>query len=332
MTTNMNDPFGRQVDYLRISITDRCNERCSYCMPVEHSDWLPREQILSYEEILRTVRVAVDLGFSRFRITGGEPLVRRNAVEFIEHLCAIPGVDDVSMTTNATRLAPVAQRLRDVGLRSVNISLDSLDAESYRRVTRGRLDEVLAGIDAALAAKFDRVKLNTVLMKGVSETQVWPLACFAAERGIVLRFIELMPVTSRELIGEDAFMSMHAAMRILAEHDTLTALPTERLGHGPATYHRLDTLGSTVGFISAMTDDHFCETCNKVRLTADGFIRPCLGNHGEVDLKPALRESSPSNIDTAIADTFDRALAEKPAEHIFRDQYIPLRIMTAIGG
>ncbi|MBI1373965.1 MAG: GTP 3',8-cyclase MoaA [Phycisphaera sp.] len=328
----MNDPFGRKVDYLRLSITDRCNERCTYCMPVEHSDWLPREQILRYEEILRTVRVAVSLGFRRFRVTGGEPLVRRNAVEFIEQLCAIPGVDDVSMTTNATRLAPVARRLADAGLRSVNISLDALDADVYQRVTRGRLDEALAGIDAALDAGFDRIKLNAVLMRGASESQVWPLARFAAERDVVVRFIELMPVTSRELIGEDAFLSMRDAMDILRERDTLTALPHAKLGAGPAVYHRLESLGSTVGFISAMTDDHFCETCNKVRLTADGFIRPCLGNHGEIDLKPALRDSAPGDIDAAITDTFRRALAEKPAEHIFRDQYVPLRIMTAIGG
>lgn len=301
-----------------------------YCMPADHSDWLPREQILSYEEIERAVRVAVSMGFRRFRITGGEPLVRRGVVEFIERLNAIDGVDRLAMTTNATLLAPVAKRLRAAGVSDVNISLDSLCPNQYETITRGRLDEAMAGIAAAVDADFDRVKLNTVPMRGRNEAQLYPICEYAAQLGVdAVRFIELMPVSASDRAGQDVMLSTRDAMAILAQHDTLEPRDGTNLGDGPARYHRLRNLGLTVGFISAMTDDHFCETCNKMRLTADGFIRPCLGNHGELDLKPALRDDGSEE---AIAVVFARALADKPADHIFADQYVPLRIMTAIGG
>lgn len=327
----MRDAQGRQVDYLRVSITDRCNERCGYCMPVDHSDWLPRERILSYEEILRVARVAAKLGVTKFRITGGEPLVRRDVAEFVADLHrAVPGAE-LAMTTNATRLAEFAEPLRRAGLSSLNISLDALDADLYHRITRGQLRDVLAGIEAALAAGFERIKLNTVLVRGMNEDQLWPIIEFAASRKVPVRFIELMPVTSLEMIGEDRFLSTAEAKRILARHDELLPLPDVKHGHGPARYFRLARTGLDVGFISAMSDDHFCQTCNKMRLTADGFIRPCLGNHGEHDLKPALRGGAP-DLDSAIEDIFRGALAHKPPEHIFRTTYTPLRIMTAIGG
>lgn len=325
----MQDGFGRQVDYLRISITDRCNERCGYCMPEGHTDWLPKGQILSYEEILSVVRTAVGVGFRRFRVTGGEPLVRRDAVGFTERLCATEGVESVSMTTNATMLAPVAKRLRDAGLESLNISLDALDAQRYHELTRGRLADALAGIAAAQEAGFERIKLNSVLIKHGNEGEIWPIAQFAAERGLVPRFIELMPLSSLEMIGPERFLSAADARRILEAHDELEPLPDVKLGHGPARYYRLKGLGLTVGFISAMTDEHFCETCNKMRLTADGFIRPCLGNHGELDVKPALRDERPTR---TVRDLFEEALRDKPRDHVFRTTYTPLRIMTAIGG
>lgn len=324
----MRDTHGRQVDYLRVSITDRCNERCSYCMPVDHSDWLPRDQILRYEEIERVVRIAASMGFRRFRITGGEPLVRRNVVEFIARLRAIDGVERLAMTTNAVLLAPLAQRLRDAGIGDVNISLDSLCRDQYRAITRGRLDEAMAGIAAAVDAGFDRVKLNTVLLRGLNEAQLYPICEYAAQLGVdAVRFIELMPISDAD---QRVMLSAREAMDIIAAHDTLDPADGAQLGDGPARYHRLRKLGLCVGFISAMTDAHFCETCNKMRLTADGFIRPCLGNHGEIDLKPALRQSP--DPDAAIAAVFERALADKPADHVFLDQYVPLRIMTAIGG
>ncbi|MHC4995505.1 MAG: GTP 3',8-cyclase MoaA [Planctomycetota bacterium] len=331
MTTSL-DQFGRRVDYLRISITDRCNERCRYCMPEGFNDWLPRQEILTYGEMKRIVRVAVDLGFKRFRMTGGEPLVRKGAADFIEDVCSMDGVEHVALTTNAMLLAPVARRLKDAGLGSVNISLDSLDAERYKAATRGDLGKVMDGITAAVEAGFESIKLNAVLMKG-GEEDLWPLVKFGAEHGMAVRFIELMPISDPAAIGEDYYLSTTDARAILGKHDTLTALPHAKLGAGPARYYKLEKLGATVGFISAMSDDHFCETCNKMRLTADGFIRPCLGNHGEIDMKPALREHRlDEDKDAAVKAIFEKSLAEKPKDHVFRDEFTPLRIMTAIGG
>lgn len=321
--------LGRKVDYLRISITDRCNERCLYCLPEGYADWKPREEILSYEEILRAARIAASLGFRKFRITGGEPLVRRDIVPFIEKLSAIEGVEFIGLSTNAVRLAPLANQLRDAGVQSVNISLDALTPSVYRAITRGDIAPALEGIRAALDAGFERVKLNAVLIRGMNEDEILPLIHFAAEHHVTLRFIELMPISSTEMLTEKNFLSAGEVMQRLREHDTLTPLGEVQLGHGPARYYRLEKIGATIGFIGAITNLHFCDDCNKIRLTADGKIRPCLGNHGEYDLRNALRNNS---TDDQIAEIFRLALREKPPEHIFRDNYQPSRIMTAIGG
>ncbi|MDH3585029.1 MAG: GTP 3',8-cyclase MoaA [Phycisphaerae bacterium] len=326
----MKDAFGRSISYLRISITDRCNERCVYCMPPDHSDWLPREAILSYEEILAVARVAARFGVRHYRVTGGEPLVRRDVTTFVRRLSGIDGVASLGMTTNATRLAASAESLREAGLNSLNVSLDAVDPGVYARITRGRLDEAVAGLRAARAAGFENIKLNAVLLRGVSEAQIEPLVRFAvAERVAALRFIELMPVSLATSETDPDFLGVEEAEQRLGRIDRLIPLETQRLGHGPARYSRLENLGLVVGFIGAMTDEHFCESCNKVRLTADGFLRPCLGNHGEVDLKPALR---PRVNEEALADLFRQTLAEKPEAHSMLEQYTPLRIMTAIGG
>lgn len=326
---SMTDSLGRKVDYLRISITDRCNERCLYCLPEAFSDWKERKEILSHEEILEVVRVASEMGFRKFRITGGEPLVRRGAVDLIRKMSAIRGVESLSMTTNGTRLAPMAQALHKAGLQSLNISLDALNSEIYRSITRGELKPVLEGIRAALSAGFERVKLNMVLIRGVNESEIWPLIHFAAEHKMTLRFIELMPVSLVEMLDEKNFLPAGEVMKRLSERDTLVPLEEVRMGHGPARYFRLEKIGATVGFIGAITNLHFCDACNKIRLTADGKLRPCLGNHGEMDLKPALREVKTPE---AVRKVFLHALSEKPPEHVFRDQYRPERIMTAIGG
>jgi cyclic pyranopterin phosphate synthase len=323
------DAFGRNVDYLRISITDRCNERCLYCLPEGYSDWKPREEILTYEEILRVARVAASLGFRKFRVTGGEPLVRRDIVAFIHQLAKIPGVKFIGLSTNGVRLAPLATLLREAGVNSVNISLDALTPSVYRAITRGDVAPVLEGIRAAIAAGFEKVKLNAVLIRGVNESEILPLINFAAEHHLLLRFIELMPVSMTEVLTEKNFLSANEVMRRLSAHDTLTPLGEVQLGHGPARYYRLENIGATIGFIGAMTNRHFCDACNKIRLTADGKIRPCLGNHGEYDLRTALRNGSS---DADLAEIFHLALREKPPEHIFRNNYKPDRIMTAIGG
>jgi GTP 3',8-cyclase len=324
------DALKRKVDYLRISITDRCNERCLYCMPEGFKGWKEREEILSYEEILRVVRIAASMGFRRFRVTGGEPLVRRDVVSFIRKMKQIPGVESIGMTTNATLLAPLALPLREAGLDSINISLDALDPVIYRRITGSELSPVLEGIQAALHSGFERVKLNTVLIRGMNDSEIWPILNFAADNGLVLRFIELMPVSLTEVLNEKNFLPVGEVMQMIRERDGLVPLASERpLGNGPATYYRLSKLKVTVGFIGAITNLHFCEQCNKMRLTADGKIRPCLGNHNEYDLLTALRGGG---TDSALESIIKGSLIDKPPEHLFRNNYQPDRIMTAIGG
>lgn len=322
-------PPPRTVDYLRISITDRCNERCLYCMPRGFNGWQERGEILSYEEILRVCSVAARVGFRKFRVTGGEPLVRKDVPGFVGRLSKIPGVRAIGMTTNGTRLAPAAKALREAGLRAINISLDALTPSIYRRITGGEVGPVLEGIRAAARAGFERVKLNMVLIRGMNEDEIWPIVRFAAEHDLVLRFIELMPVSLTEMLNEKNFLPVGEVMRILSGRDRLFPMGEVRLGHGPARYFQLEKTGVTVGFIGAITNLHFCEACNKVRLTADGKIRPCLGNHGEYDLKPALRGGGS---DDDLHEIFRKALEEKPPEHLFRNNYRPERIMTAIGG
>jgi cyclic pyranopterin phosphate synthase len=296
-------------------------------MPEGLQSWLPRQEILTYEEVLDVVGVAVELGFRKFRITGGEPLVRLNALEFIERLGAVPGIASLGLSTNGTLLAPIAERLRAAGVQAVNISLDTLDPAEYRRLARWELADCLAGIEAAIGAGFPAVKLNAVLMRGSSESQLLPLIRFAHERGAVVRFIELMPVSRSEVLGPETFLSVEEARQRILEHTTLELLDV-RLGHGPAAYYRTGE-GATVGFIGAMSNLHFCDACNKIRLTSDGKIRPCLGSHLEFDLRPALRGGGGRE---AVAEVFGRALGLKPAEHDFRGQYQPGRSMTAIGG
>lgn len=297
-------------------------------MPEGFTDWKKREDILTYEEILRIVQLTTQLGFQNFRITGGEPLIRKEATSLIEKLNQIPGVENVFLSTNATRLTQHAFALKKAGVKSLNISLDSLRPEVYQKITGGDLAEVLQGIQTARDAGFERIKLNTVLIRHMNEEDLWPLIHYAAEYQHPIRFIELMPVSLTEMLSEKNFFPANEAFKKIAEKDDLTPL-TETLGVGPAQYYRLEKTGAVVGFISSITNLHFCENCNKIRLTADGKIRPCLGNHGEYDLKPLLREGGS---DEALLEVIRTALHEKPPEHLFRENYQPNRIMTAIGG
>jgi cyclic pyranopterin phosphate synthase len=323
------DNFGRTIDYLRISVTDRCNERCLYCMPEGYKGWERQPDHLTAEEIIRIVRVAASLGFRKFRLTGGEPLVRGDVPDIVRAMTAIPGVECVGLSTNGTRLAGLAQPLREAGLRTVNVSLDALDPAIYHQITGGEAARAVAGIRAAVAAGFELVKLNCVLMRGVNETELWPLVLFAAEHGLPLRLIELMPLTLTEVLTEKNFLPCGEAMQLLSRHDELIPQPERRLGHGPAKYYLLKQTGALVGFIGALTNGHFCDNCNKMRLTADGKVRPCLGNHAEVDLRSALRHGAG---DAALKELLESALRVKPLEHEFRKNYQPGRPMTAIGG
>lgn len=322
------DPTGRRVDYLRISVTDRCNERCLYCLPEHYANWLPRAEVLRNEELLAVARTAVELGFKKFRVTGGEPLVRPNVVEFIHELGALPGVESVQMTTNGTRLPQLAQALYDAGLRRMNISLDALDERRYHAITGGELAPVLEGIKLVKRIGFASVKLNTVLMRGKNEHEILPLLNFAAEHDVVIRFIELMPVSLTEMLSEKNFLPIREVYGLLEQEDVLEPV-AEPLGFGPAKYFRLKRRGVTVGLIGALSDLHFCERCNKMRLTCDGKLRPCLGNHLETDLKPALRPAVDAD---RLRELFGETLRQKPPEHLFRNNYHPQRVMTAIGG
>ncbi|HUJ11079.1 MAG TPA: GTP 3',8-cyclase MoaA [Verrucomicrobiae bacterium] len=323
------------VTYMRISVTDRCNERCAYCLPHDVTvEWLPKGQILTYEEILRVARVATSLGVTKFRVTGGEPLVRKNVAEFIGELNKLPGVTDIGLSTNATLLAPLAHQLRAAGVRKVNISLDTLDAGKYRELTgNGRLADALAGIDAALEAKFPQVKLNAVMMKGKNDDEIFALIDFAAEKRLTLRFIELMPISTSEVLTDDNFISIGHVRRVIEQRYELEPAPeppTNIRGNGPAIYYRPANLPIHLGFIGAMTNLHFCDSCNKVRLTADGRLRPCLGAHMEFDLKSVLR--APNTTDDMLRQVFVETIRNKPEEHEFRNNYVPGRKMVAIGG
>jgi cyclic pyranopterin phosphate synthase len=298
-------------------------------MPEGYKGWESTRDHLTAEEIIRVVRVAAGIGFRKFRLTGGEPLVRQDILDIVHGMKAIPCVDDVGLSTNGTKLAPLARSLRDAGVRSLNVSLDALDPQIYREVTGGDLNFVLAGIRSAASAGFERIKLNCVLMRGVNENEIWPLVLFAAEHGFPLRFIELMPLTRSDVLTEKNFFPIGDAMRLLSGRDELIPQPDTRIGNGPAAYYLLKHTGALIGFIGALTNLHFCEHCNKMRLTADGKIRPCLGNHGELDLRATVRNGGN---DEALREVFLEALRVKPLEHEFRNQYQPQRPMTAIGG
>lgn len=323
------DPFGRKIDYLRISITDRCNERCFYCMPEGYKGWQQRPNHLSTQEIIQVVRTAAAIGFRKFRLTGGEPLVRQDVIELVQAMVPIPGVECVGLSTNGTRLAPIASALREAGLRTVNISLDTLDPERYRRITGGNLEGVLAGVRAAKAAGFEQIKLNCVLMRGINEADIWPLTLFAAEYDLPLRLIELMPLSRSDVLSSRNFLPVTEVMERLREKDDLIPIPDHALGWGPAKYYKLNHTGARIGFIGAITNQNFCETCNKLRLTADGKLRPCLGQHGEIDLRGVLRAKAD---DEAVQQILLSAIQQKPLENQFRDQYQSCRPMTAIGG
>ncbi len=323
----MLDPFGRTIDYLRISVTDRCNERCLYCMPEGYKGWAQRPDHLTAAELVRTAAAASGLGFRKFRLTGGEPLLRSDFVSIAAGIAALPTTTSLGLSTNGTRLAPVARELCAAGITAINLSLDALDADIYHRVTGGRLADALAGLEAALAADFEVVKLNVVLMRGVNEDQLVPLVRFAAAHRMPVRFIELMPLTRTDVLSPANFLSCaDARVRIEAELGPLETLPDYRAGHGPARYARAAN-GATIGFIGALTTTDFCETCNKLRLTADGKLRPCLGRHGEIDLLAPLRGG-----EADLTALLTEAIANKPADHTFQADYQPDRPMTAIGG
>jgi cyclic pyranopterin phosphate synthase len=334
------DRQNRVIDYLRISVTDRCNYRCSYCIPDEGAAHVARRDVLSFEEIERLARVFVELGVRRLRLTGGEPTVRRDLPELARRLRAIPGVEDLALSTNGHRLAELAGPLRAAGVDRLNVSLDTLDAEKFRRLTgRGELGPVLAGLEAARAEGFASIKINVVALKGVNDTELATLAAYAWARGFVPRFIEEMPMAEGRTYVAGALLSAADIRGALAgAHPGARLVPDDGggPGAGPARYHRLveghsdEGVGTRrFGIISAMTE-HFCDACNRARLSATGALHACLAHDDAVDLRGPLRAGGEGAVVAAIR----AALAKKRDGHEFQLVGLggPRKAMVQIGG
>src|SRR5216684_3235271 len=330
-TSPLVDSFGRAHDNLRISVTDRCNIRCFYCMPEDGVQFMDRGEILSFEEIERFVRVAVRLGITKLRVTGGEPLVRKDLPVLIRKLAAIPGIHDLALTTNAVLLADLAKPLYEAGLRRINIHLDTLDRERFLRITRRNdLDKVLAGIETCLRLGYGPVKLNAVAVKGLTEPDIVPIARYCRERGIEPRFIEFMPLDSQQLWDRTRVLSADEMIEQLSrEISPLTEIP-DRDPRAPATEYRYADGGGRVGFIASVTRP-FCLNCNRIRLTSDGKLRYCLFALEEADVKTLLRSGAG---DEAIAQLIRSNVSDKWLGHeINSTQFVPPpRPMHAIGG
>lgn len=325
----LTDRFGRTVNYVRLSVTDRCDFRCVYCM-AEEMTFLPRQQILSLEELARVARTFVDLGTEKIRLTGGEPLVRKDILGLVQDIGAM-GLRDFAMTTNGSKLTTMAEPLRKAGLKRLNISLDSLDAEKFQRITRtGRLNQVLDGIKAAKEAGFEGIKLNTVVMKGGNDEEVPALIDFARRQGIDITFIEEMPLgeISEHDRGE-ALCTSDEVRDIIRQHHELN--PTPEDSGGPARYYRMPDSTTKVGFISPHSHN-FCATCNRVRVTVEGRLLLCLGNEHSMDLRHVLR-SHPEN-DDKLRETIISAMDLKPERHHFSSEgdVQILRFMNMTGG
>lgn len=323
------DSHQRVINYLRVSVTDRCNLRCVYCMPEEGVTACSHADILRYEEIARVVRVAAELGISRVRLTGGEPLVRRGFVELVRMIAAIPGIEDLSMTTNGTLLAQHAQQLAESGLRRVNVSLDTLSSQRFAQITRlGSLEAVLAGIDAARRAGLQPLKINMVVLRGINDDEVVEFARRSLTEGWHVRFIEMMPVGEGSHWSEDAYVPSHE-IRERIEGALGPLEPATLGGNGPARYWRLAGASGTIGLISPLSE-HFCQQCNRLRLTADGRLMPCLLSDLQVDVRAALRSGAD---DAQLRDLFRQTLEIKPTSHHLDQHLIPkCQQMSKVGG
>jgi cyclic pyranopterin phosphate synthase len=324
------DNFNRPISYLRISVTDRCNLRCVYCMPPEGVSWRSHDEILRYEEIELIVRAAASLGISKVRLTGGEPLVRLGFAELVRMLARIPGIDDLAMTTNGTLLARHAAELAQAGLKRVNVSLDTLQPKRFRQITRrGDLAAALEGITAARDAGLVPVKVNTVVVRGLNDDEVVDFARLTLEGDWHVRFIELMPLGANTAWAGDGYVPVGQVRRRI--EDALGELVPAKVGvgNGPARYYRLPEATGTLGFISPVSE-HFCYQCNRLRLTADGRLRPCLLSDYEIDLRTPLRQGA----DLAeVREVLIRSIGAKPRGHRLDESIAPReRAMSEIGG
>ena len=326
----LRDEFGRAISYLRVSVTDRCNLRCVYCMPPDGVQKQAHADILRYEELALVVRAAAEIGIRKVRLTGGEPVARLGLPGFVSMISAIPGIDDLSLTTNGTLLAGQAQALAEAGLHRLNVSLDTLDPQRFAMITRGgRLDDVWAGIAAARAAGLSPIKLNMVVIRGLNDDEVTDFARKTLTDEWHVRFIEWMPIGDRAgWVGDKTVPVIELRSRIEQQMGPLHPVRGPK-GTGPARYYRLGGAKGTIGFIGALSD-HFCPTCNRLRLTADGRLRPCLLDEHEIDLRAALR--SGGSLETIKA-LLTLAIQSKPKCHHLHEARAPQdRTMAQIGG
>ncbi len=325
--TGLSDSFQRPIDYLRISVTDRCNLRCIYCMPSEGVHLMSHDDILSYEEIYTITEAAADLGIRKVRVTGGEPLVRAGLPELVRMLAQIEAIDDISLTTNGTLLALHATELKSAGLRRVNISLDTLKPDRFKDITRcGNLGDVLVGIEAARSAGLEPIKINVVVMDGINDDELIDFATKTIDEGWHVRFIEHMPFT--ENATDSPFIPVNQIRRRLAVLGELEPC-TVQAGNGPAKYFRFPQAKGTIGFITPVSE-HFCFCCNRLRLTADGKLRPCLLSEAEIDLRQPLRSSISSE---ELKRLIKEAVASKPLHHHLAEGEIPQdRPFSQVGG
>jgi GTP 3',8-cyclase len=328
------DQFGRTVDYIRLSITDRCDFRCVYCMS-EDMTFLPRDEVLSLEECARIVKIFVSLGVSKVRITGGEPLVRKNAMWLFEEVGKLEGLQELVLTTNGSQLSTQAADLKAAGVKRINISIDSLKPERFKKITRtGKLEQVLDGLQASIHAGFEGIKINTVLMRGQNDDEAADLVQYAIDNKIDISFIEEMPLGLVDHARESTFVSNADTLKLL--QTAFTLLPSTETTGGPARYWRVanshGTSHTKIGFISPHSHN-FCESCNRVRITCKGELYLCLGQEDKVDLMPLLREN-PSD-DAPIVQAILNSMKIKPKGHDFdlrRAEPAVVRFMSHTGG
>jgi cyclic pyranopterin phosphate synthase len=334
MDAKLTDRFGRVHDYLRISVTDRCNLRCVYCMPEEGMEFEPDESIMSFDEIAAVVRVLARHGVNKLRLTGGEPLVRKNLEQLVAMLSAIPGIEDIALTTNGIYLASRAERLRAAGVTRVNISLDSLRPDRFALVTRGGdIRKVLASVEESVRVGFDPIKLNVVLMKGINDDEIDDFLQMTRERKLTVRFIEYMPIGHDDDGWRSRYLPLSAVLERCAVNGWTVESAEAVYGNGPSRNYRIAGAPGTFGLIHPVSD-HFCETCNRLRLTADGNIKPCLYWTDEFNVRKAIGD------DDAIERLFFRALDIKPENHEMAQALVKaeqshtptVRRMSQIGG
>ncbi|MDI6736123.1 MAG: GTP 3',8-cyclase MoaA [bacterium] len=324
----LEDNYHRRIDYLRISITDMCNLRCIYCQPILTTGWKSHQEILRYEEIIRLASLMVNIGIKRIRVTGGEPLIKNGVIHLIEELARVELLEELSLTTNATKLAQFAWPLKQAGVNRVNISLDSLNKEKYAQITGGgNLNNVLTGIEEALRVGLDPLKINVVVMKGINDDELEDFVRLTVDKPLQVRFIEFMPIGNLGISWVERYLPSFLLKERLANYFGL--IPTNSLsGNGPAEYYRINGAMGRIGFISPISN-YFCSRCNRLRLTPDGHLRLCLGMESELDLKEPLRQGAS---DDELKELVMQALRTKPTGHQFHLKQPNGRQMAAIGG